>query len=64
VLIDKEDLNTIYTSTRKQPILVGFSEREDQIFVASERIAFQEQANCYFETKDDEVWKLNVDSIS
>jgi len=35
VLIDKDNINTIYTSTRKQPILVGFSPNETQIFVAS-----------------------------
>lgn len=27
VLIDKEDMNTMYTSTREQPILIGFSSK-------------------------------------
>lgn len=35
VLVDKANINTIYTSTRRQPILIGFSPNETQIFVAS-----------------------------
>jgi glucosamine 6-phosphate synthetase-like amidotransferase/phosphosugar isomerase protein len=35
VLIDKDNINTIYTSTREQPILIGFSPKENQIYVAS-----------------------------
>jgi len=35
VLIDKDDINTIYTSTKEQPILIGFSPKENQIYVAS-----------------------------
>jgi len=48
VLIDQDDTSKMYTSTREQPILVGFSPKETQVFVASEKIAFQEQADCYF----------------
>lgn len=63
VLIDQEDMSKLYTSTREQPILIGFSTMENQIFVASEKIAFQDYADCFFETKDNEVWELSVDKI-
>lgn len=35
VLVDQDDPNKLYTSTREQPILVGFSPKENQIYVAS-----------------------------
>lgn len=35
VLIDQEDMSKLYTSTREQPILIGFSQNENQIYVAS-----------------------------
>ena len=35
VLVDQDDTNKIYTSTREQPILIAFSPKENQIYVAS-----------------------------
>lgn len=63
VLIDQDDITKLYTSTREQPILIGFSSKEHQIFVASEKIAFQDYADCFFETKDNEIWELSVENI-
>ena len=60
VLVDQDDTSKIYTSTREQPILIAFSPKENQIYVASEKIAFQDYADCFFETKDNEVWELSV----
>lgn len=52
VLIDKDNIDKMYTSTNEQPILIGFSPNQEQIFVASEKIAFQQHANFFFETMD------------
>ncbi len=60
----KQTPDTIYTSTRGSPILVGFSASEEQVYVASEVIAFSRLVDCYFVTDDDEVWELNPDAIS
>lgn len=63
VLLDQDDTSKIYSSTREQPILIAFSPKENQIYVASEKIAFQDYADCFFETKDNEVWELSVEKI-
>ena len=63
VLIDQDDMGKLYTSTREQPILIGFSPKENQIYVASEKIAFQDYADCFFQTKDNEVWELSIENI-
>lgn len=52
VIIDKDAPDTIYTFTNGSPLLIGFSEQEDQIYVVSEQIAFQKHADCFFDTKD------------
>ena len=61
VVIDKEQPDRIYTSTRGSPILVGLGDRE--IFVASEVIAFQKHTKEYFETGDGEIHELEIESL-
>lgn len=39
----------------RSPILVGFNYQEDQIFVVSEKIAFQWYAEVFFPTNDGEI---------
>lgn len=56
MIIDKDHPDTIFTSTHGSPLLIGFSAAEDQIYVASEIIAFQKTANFYFETGDKEIF--------
>ena len=52
MICDKEQPDKIYTSTYGSPLLIGFSVNEDQIYVVSEKIAFQWYASCYFPTND------------
>ena len=61
--IDEASPNVIYSATYKAPILVGFSPDEDQIFLVSEKIAFDKHVNCYFATKDGEVLTLDANKI-
>lgn len=41
VVIDKSTPDVLYTFTSEAPILIAFSKEEDEIYVASEMIAFQ-----------------------
>ena len=43
--------------------MIGFSKEEDQIFVVSEKIAFQWYASCYLPTNDGEILELDVKNI-
>lgn len=63
VIVDKEKPDTIYTYTNGSPLLIGFSRQEDQIYIVSERIAFQTYAECYLPTNDEEIFELNVNEI-
>ena len=51
----------MWTSTNGSPILVGMNDEE--IFVASEKIAFLKQADHYFVTLDGEIFELDFDHI-
>lgn len=50
VMIDRDEPDKIWTSTNGSPILIGMN--DDEMFVASEQIAFQREADCYFSTQD------------
>lgn len=63
VVVDKEKPDMIYTSTRGLPLLVGFGDHGDQLYVASEKIAFQEHADCYFAMNDREIYELRIDHL-
>ena len=63
MICDKENPDKIYTSTMGSPLLIGFSYDNDQIFVVSEKIAFQWYANCYFPTNDGDILELDVKNI-
>jgi glucosamine 6-phosphate synthetase-like amidotransferase/phosphosugar isomerase protein len=56
VIIDREFPDVIYTATNGSPLLIGFSPEEDEIMVVSERIALEKHANCFFESKDNEIF--------
>ena len=63
MICDRQNPDKIYTSTNGSPLLIGFSYDEDQIFVVSEKIAFQWYASCYFPTNDGEILELDVQKI-
>lgn len=50
VIIDRDDSHKMWTSTNGSPILIGMNDKE--FFVASEAIAFQKEADCFFVTAD------------
>ncbi len=56
VLLDKKNPTSLYTYTQGSPLLIGFSRQEDQVFVVSEKLAFQDLADCYFPTNDGEIF--------
>jgi|JI9StandDraft_1071089.scaffolds.fasta_scaffold33304_2 glucosamine--fructose-6-phosphate aminotransferase (isomerizing) len=63
VIVDREQPDKIYTYTNGSPLLIGFSKTEDQIYVVSERIAFQTFADYYLPTNDDEIFELSANDI-
>lgn len=56
VVMDKEEPEKIWTSTHGSPILIGFNDQE--IYVASESIAFKKAVDYYFATDSGEIWEL------
>lgn len=52
VVMDKEQPHAMYTYTHGSPLLIGFSHAEDQIFVVSEKLAFQHYVDWYIATND------------
>ena len=63
VIIDRQEPDKLYTYTNGSPLLIGFSPKEDQIYVVSEKIAFQTFADCYLPTNDEEIFELSVNKI-
>lgn len=61
VVMDKEEPQKIWTSTHGSPILIGFNENE--IYVASESIAFKKAVDFYFVTQSGEIWELYPEMI-
>lgn len=59
--MDKKQPHKMWTTTNGSPILIGMNDQE--IFVASEAIAFQKEADCYFVTSDGETFELEVAKI-
>lgn len=53
----------IYTYTSGSSLLIGFSPEEDQIYVVSEKKAFQNCADYYMQTNDGQILELNVNEI-
>lgn len=54
--MDKQQPDKLWTTTNGSPILIGMNDHE--FFVASESIAFQKEADCFFVTQDGEIWEL------
>ena len=52
------------TSPHCSPLLIGFSKDEKEVYVASEKIAFAKQADCYFVSEDSEIFELKASEIS
>mgnify|MGYP000008777584 CR=1 FL=1 len=44
-------------------MLIGFNYDQDQIFIVSEKIAFQWYVEAYFPTNDGEILELDVNDI-
>lgn len=63
LVADRDQPDKIYTSTFGSPMLIGFAKQEDQIFVVSEKIAFQAYADEYFPTEDGEILELDVENV-
>lgn len=61
VIMDKDNPNKMWTTTSGSPILIGMNNNE--FFVASESIAFQKDADCFFVTNDGEIWELEIKNI-
>ena len=61
VIMDKDEPNKIWTSTNGSPILIGFNSEE--IYVASESIAFKKEVDYYFDTHSGEIWELYPEMI-
>jgi glucosamine 6-phosphate synthetase-like amidotransferase/phosphosugar isomerase protein len=56
VAIDKSTPDIMFTHTQGSPLLIGFNSQEDQVYVVSEKIAFQSFADCYLPTADGEIF--------